>query len=1060
MIRKMTDASKNVSFLFVLLGIILFPSHIVSQKYSLKTYTSADGLPPFAAERILQDRTGNLWITTAGGVVMYNGKKFRTFTTDEDLSNNATRAICEDRYGHIWVGTLGGGAVKFSRNGFGDYDLRVFGTSDGLSHEAVLSIKADSSGCIWLGTKSGVTKIQTDSLSQNIHMDKLLDGHSIDQICIASDGTVWFGEFTGNISWLKDGKLQTMLLFPISSGISGIEEDKDHVLWVASFDKGLRRVRLVNNKAEILEDKLPAPLNAKIYEMYKTQQKELLFSTFGTGLIIKAGETIRTVTKENGLPENNITSAFEDREGTIWIGTANSGLVKMVSYPFVNYDKESGLAGNYVLDVIQDSRGAYWFTSYESGLTRFDGKNYTIFGAKDGLPVKSVYALMEDSEGRIWVSTTGDGVYVYNGKKFTPFSKKNIYLTDVLCFLEDREKNIWFGTDAYGAIRYSPDKQFVQFGTGQGLAGLRVFSMIQDHRGRILFGCGQPSRFKEAGGLSVWDPERFYKNLNPFTNFTKANGFPANQVTSVYEDKDKNIWLGTRQAGLLLFDDGILKAFTKRNGLTSNDVVAIQEDRLGRLWIGTVQGINIWNGKNMTSYTVQQGLISDEVYENAMISDKKGDMWFGTSLGACRFRVEEKPPVGIPPLVYVDKIRSFGKAISAEVLRQLPYRQNSLDFQVSGIELSSEKEITYQFMLQGYDADWEEPTVRDFISYTNLEPGTYVFKVRAKGVSGLWSEPVGEAFEIIPEFWQTIWFRISGAVFVLVLIPTLFRFSRKGWKRFKEWRSLRYIAQYKIKSIIGEGAMGMVYMAFDKTSRMHVALKVIHGKLMNDPDNRARFEREGRILSKLRHPFVVKVYAAGEWMGRGYIAMEILKKGDLKAYLKNNFPLRENELERLLIGVTEGLAYIHQQGIVHRDFKCENIMLDENLNPKIMDFGLSKSVLVTAMTQVGTIMGTLGYVAPEQITGGKTDQRSDIFSFGVVMYELLTNRLPFRGENEIAMIHSIFNDRPVKPSEINPAVIALHEKIVMRCLEKDPDNRYQNCEGILNDLRPEEITLY
>lgn len=1055
---KLTAIKKNL--FCICLACVFCPSLLFSQKYSVKVYSTAEGFPPFAAERIAQDRLGNLWFTTGGGVVIYNGKEFQLFTTDEGLPDNATRAICEDSYGHMWIGTLDGGAVKFSRNGSGNYDLRVFRTNEGLSDNAVLSLKADSAGNVWFGTKNGVTRIQTDSLSQSIHIDKYLDGHSIDQVYIASDGTVWLGELTGNLSRINDGKIQTLSLFQGTSGISGIEEDKERVIWVSSFDLGVKRARLKNNKTEILTEKYHESIPSKIYNLGKNKNGSLLISTFGSGLALSDNGKATTVSTKNGLPENNVVNAFEDREGTLWIGTANSGVVKLVSYPFMNYDKESGLAGNFVLDVIQDRTGSFWFTSYESGLTRFDGKEFKIFSAKDGLPTKEVYALMEDSQGRIWVSTVGKGVFVYNGKKFIPFNKNSILLTDVLCFLEDREKNIWFGTDAYGAVRYSPNGTFVQFATAQGLAGLRVFSMIQDRKGRILFGCGQPSRFKEAGGLSVWDPVRYFKNLNPFTNYTKANGFPTNQVTSVYEDKKGNIWLGTRQAGLILFDDGILKNFTKRDGLTSNDIVALQEDQKGRLWIGAVKGLNIWNGTNMETYTVKQGLISDEVYENAMIADKNGDMWFGTSMGVCQFKVSEKTTPGIKPLVYVDKIRLFGKEISTEVLSALPYSQNSLDFQVVGVELKSEKEMSYQFMLQGFNEDWEAPTSRDFISYTNLEPGRYYFKVRAKGVSGIWSEPAVVTFEIIPAIWQTLWFQLGCMVFVVILIPMMYRYSLKGWRRFERWRSLRYIAQYKIKEIIGEGAMGTVYLAFDRTNRIHVALKVINEKLMNDPDNRSRFEREGRILSKLRHPFVVKVYATGESMGRGYIAMEILKNGDLKTYLKNNFPLKQNDLERLMIGIAEGLGYIHQQAIVHRDFKCENIMLDDHSNPKIMDFGLSKSVLVTTLTQIGTIMGVLSYVAPEQITGTKIDKRSDIFSFGVVMYVLMTNRMPFRGENEIAMIHSIFNDQPVKPSEINSTVLPLHEKIIMKCLQKNPDDRYQSCEEILDDLRPDEITLY
>ncbi len=1037
---------------------LLLTGRVFSQKYSFKFYGAAEGFPPFAAERIYQDRLGNMWFTTSGGVVLYNGKTMSHFTTDDGLPDNATRAICEDSFGNIWIGTLSGGLVKFRRNGFGRYDLQVFRINEGLSHNAVLSLAHDREGVIWVGTKNGVTKIRTDSSLTEIHTEKMLSGQNINHICVGSDGTTLFGAVDGQVHWTRDGRTGSVKVFEETSGVSGIEEDAGGSYWISSFDRGMKKMRLSGNSAEVVQS--IGPDDRKIYGLFKARGGDLMVSTFGSGIVILRGMGTAFITAKNGLPENNITYAFEDREGILWIATANSGLAKLVSYPFVNYDKESGLAGDFVLDVIQDRTGAYWFTSYENGLTRYDGKEFKIFTAKDGLPHKNVYALMEDSKGNIWVSTSGNGVFVYNGKKFTAYNKKNIYLSDVLCFLEDREKNMWFGTDAYGAIRYSPNNQFVQFTPSQGLAGLRVFSMIQDRKGRILFGCGQPSRFKEAGGLSVWDPERYFKNLNPFTTYSKANGFPSNQVTTIFEDSQGNIWIGTRQAGLTLFSEGIVQSFTRRDGLTSNDIVSLQEDTMGRLWIGTVKGLNIWDGKTMESYTTRHGLLSDEIYENAMIRDHNGDMWFGTSKGVCRFRIEKKKADPVAPLVYVDKVRSFGKDISTEALPQLTYQQNSLDFEVTGIQWRSEKDMLYQFMLEGYDKDWEEATSRDYISFTNLDPGRYVFKVRAKGVSGIWSEETALPITIVPAYWQTLWFRIGSAVLALILLPLLVTYVIKGWRAFKKRRSLKYIAQYKIKEMLGEGAMGTVYLAFDKTTRMHVALKVISEKLMNDPENKSRFQREGRILSKLRHPFVVKVYATGEFMDRGYIAMELLKNGDLKAYLIKNHPLKETDLERILVGLLEGLAYIHNEGIVHRDLKCSNIMLDDHLNPKIMDFGLSKSVLVTTMTQIGTIMGTLGYVAPEQITGGKTDRRSDIFSFGVIMYELLTGQLPFRGENEIAMIHSIFNDKPPKPTEIQPGVQPVHEKIVLKCLEKNPENRYQSCEAILNDLRPEEIKIY
>jgi serine/threonine-protein kinase len=169
--------------------------------------------------------------------------------------------------------------------------------------------------------------------------------------------------------------------------------------------------------------------------------------------------------------------------------------------------------------------------------------------------------------------------------------------------------------------------------------------------------------------------------------------------------------------------------------------------------------------------------------------------------------------------------------------------------------------------------------------------------------------------------------------------------------------------------------------------------------------------------------------------------MEYLTGGTLKQLLNRIHPLPFTEIKRLLLQVCEGLSEIHKHGIIHRDLKTGNIMLDADQNVRIMDFGLSKSPLVTTMTSLGTVLGTLGYVAPEQITNQTIDQRTDIFSLGVIIYELLTNTLPFKGENEIALIHSIFNVVPPPPSAIRQDASSSWDAITAQCLAKIPDQR-------------------
>ncbi len=1036
----------------ILIGIALLTGSLAAQKYSVTTYGAADGLLPFAVERLHQDPLGNLWMTTSGGLMMYNGKSFRSFGPEEGLPAYATRAIAQDADKGIWVGTLGGGAARITRLSTGDYSLRAFTRENGLPDNSVLSLLAAADGSLWVGTKGGLAHIRRDR-SDTLHVLRTWQEPIVNCMYQAKDGSLWFGDMSGAVHVIAGDTLRSIPVFPPhASGVTGLAEDAVGDLWVTSFAGGARKLHWVRGRWAAFSDASTREVPAEVFHVHRDGAGRLWFATFGEGVVSYDGRRFQSFSTANGLPENNTVCTFVDRQGLLWVGTANSGLCKRGDLPFVFFDKETGLPGNLVLDVIADRRGFMWVSCYESGLVRFDGTSIRGFSRREGLTSRKVYALMETADGRIWVSTMGEGVFVYDGKRFKRF-RSSYLLTDVLCMFEDREGQIWFGTDTHGAVRLSRDGSLLQFTPEQGLAGLRVFSILQDRRGRIWFGCGQPSRLKEAGGVSVWDPVRFLRNLRPFVTYDKQNGFPSNEVIALYEDRDGAVWLGTRHHGLFSFSNEQFTPFGKREGLLSNTVTAIGEDRRGRLWVGTVKGLHVRTPGGFDVYTKAQGLLSDEIYENAMALDRDGRLWLGTPGGLCRFRVDDLDARPSPPSLYVDRVLSNGQPLEADGMTDLSHARNDIDFQVTGIDFRAEKHLMYQYFLEGFDANWRDPTPRDYLSYTNLEPRSYVFHARVSGSSGAWSDPVTMPFIIHPAFWQTWWFRGTLLTVLIVSVPYAARVSRSAFHRFQTWRRNRTIAHYRLKGLIGEGAMGSVYEAYDRTARKTVALKVIHRRLMEDPENQSRFEREGRILSKLSHPNVVRVYAAGQWMGRGYIAMEVLPNGNLRDYVSKHFPLDLKTTARLLTEIAEGLAYIHGLNIVHRDLKSENIMLDERWRPKIMDFGLSKSTLVTTMTQVGTIMGTLGYVAPEQVTGHKVDQRSDLFSFGVIMYEMLTRMLPFRGENEIALIHSIFNDLPELPSNVNPTVFRDHEWIVLKCLEKDPAHRYQSCEELLKDFR-------
>ncbi|NOG46641.1 MAG: protein kinase [Calditrichaeota bacterium] len=297
---------------------------------------------------------------------------------------------------------------------------------------------------------------------------------------------------------------------------------------------------------------------------------------------------------------------------------------------------------------------------------------------------------------------------------------------------------------------------------------------------------------------------------------------------------------------------------------------------------------------------------------------------------------------------------------------------------------------------------------------------------------------------MLPVFVITIPTLVASLILIALILGNNF---------FEKQKSTRYISHFKIDKKIGEGGMGRVYKALDIQTKKTVALKVLLEELLQNPVNRKRFDSECQILESLKHPNIVEVFEASESGYSGYIAMELLEGGTLRQFIHKHHPLSEKSIAEFLVQICSGLEAIHKNDIIHRDLKTNNIMLDSDNNLRIMDFGLSKAPVVSTMTNIGTAMGTLAYIAPEQITGLQIDKRSDFFSLGVIIYELFTNALPFNAENEMGLIHAIFNYQPLsilkKRSDINPG----WELLVNQCLEKDFEKRPINITIISDKIK-------
>jgi len=275
------------------------------------------------------------------------------------------------------------------------------------------------------------------------------------------------------------------------------------------------------------------------------------------------------------------------------------------------------------------------------------------------------------------------------------------------------------------------------------------------------------------------------------------------------------------------------------------------------------------------------------------------------------------------------------------------------------------------------------------------------------------------------------------------------------------------IGPYSILELVGAGGMGEVYKAYDQRLQRNVAIKFLSHRFAADAASFQRFEREARAASSLSHPNICTVHDMGELQGRPYLVMELLEGQSLKDRIAGS-ALATGELASISRQVCAALHAAHEKGIVHRDIKPANIFLNRGGQVKVLDFGLAKrdrefsdpvahvaaSTLNPTLTSTGTVMGTLAYMSPEQAVGAEVDVRGDIFSLGVVMYEMASGRLPFRGKTTAGILGSILTESPLKPSSICSGVPAKLDRIILKALEKNPANRYASAAELSAALEP------
>jgi serine/threonine protein kinase len=262
---------------------------------------------------------------------------------------------------------------------------------------------------------------------------------------------------------------------------------------------------------------------------------------------------------------------------------------------------------------------------------------------------------------------------------------------------------------------------------------------------------------------------------------------------------------------------------------------------------------------------------------------------------------------------------------------------------------------------------------------------------------------------------------------------------------------------YRIEGVAARSGMASIFRATDTRTGRPVAIKVPHPEMESDVVLFERFQREDEIGRKLDHPGVVKVYADDD-RSQFYMVMEWVDGRLLRQILNEQKPLSPDRAVRIATGIAEALDYIHNHGVVHRDLKPENIMVDSQDNIKLIDFGIASNQGARRITfaKFSQTMGTPDYISPEQVRGKRGDPRSDIYALGVMLYEMLTGKVPFTGPNPFAVMNDRLLNNPVPPRELNPEISPQLQEIIYRALERDPRNRYATTREMAGDLKHQD----
>lgn len=801
----------------------LDPAKLISQ-YHYRNWTQERGLPQNSAYSLIQTKKGYIWIATQEGIACFDGYHFASWrpqSTDGQVSQYINH-LMEDKDARVWVATSSGlicledgSAVKNP-------------LSDALKNVWVWQSYQDKSGVIWVATaQNGLYRFE-DGEVLNLTSKDGLTTSTIN--CALDDGRggIWIGLWGGLNRWTGAGikKIESPILGKRS--VYSLYTLKDGTLLMGT-NKGLflKRDREIEpfSTDEMLQ-------NAIINAIKEDRDGNLWLGTQGAGLVrIKSDGQINRFNRETGLPAHHVLCFLEDTEGNLWFGMDGGGLGMLGDVSVTTYTRQEGLPHDLAQGLTAGKDGL-WIATFGGGLARLDPDgSIEAISAKDGLPDTRLNAVLEDRDGRLWIATEGSGVLLKEDNGFKVFAREQGMPSNrARALFQDRLGAIWVATD-HGLVRIYKG-QIQVFTSEHGLKSRFVSNMFEDRNGAFWVAT--------RAGLRILKDGRF--SVPPIPELENT------EVFGIFEDSGGRLWLSTSRSGLILVDGDAHRWFTTEDGLLADTVHETIEDQNGNLWMSSNNGISsipiqafldrmAGDDKLLEpkAFGLNEGMKSEECNGGSFPSLAKtgdGRLWFPTMKGVVSVSPGQIVKNHVMPPVIIESFIANDRHMPMSDLITLPPETDKLEIHYTAASFTTPEKVKFKIQLQGYNTQWVDGASDRAAFYTNLQPGPYVFRVKAANSDGVWNETGAQVrFRIKAHMYESWWFRILMGVLAVLAALFLHRIRlmqvERRERRLEREVALRTMDLEKANARL-LAAQGEVIAAAHRAGMIEVATNVLH----------------------------------------------------------------------------------------------------------------------------------------------------------------------------------------------------------------------------------------